>query len=157
MAAITLPEPLLVELGRAASSWGALEFQVKLATSAMASHATEGWPDDHLEMSFKQLRKKWFALALVHAGAHEADVKAMNDSLAALSIDRGLLLHGVWSHTQGEVYRLTHWVQHKPDADKGKAPESRLAIHNREVSLALLRDFVAAIEGSSRTFALMHG
>jgi hypothetical protein len=156
MSQYQLPDALLLEIGRAATNWGSLELQVKLATSALASKATDGWPDDHLEMSFKQLREMWFALAAEHAGIDAAALKVANDSLAALSKDRGVMLHGLWTHIEGERYRVTHWVQRKPKDAKDKAPESRVAIHSQEVTLATLREFADAVESEARAFVEMH-
>jgi len=116
---------MLAEIGRIVTTWACIEQQIILSASALASQKTDGWPIEHLRMDFKRLREKWYSLAAqgLDQKTINKQVHPLNIRLAALSVWRNYVMHGIW-HVDGPGrYRLTWWEQ-KGKLERYEAPVS---------------------------------
>jgi hypothetical protein len=106
-----VPVSVLTELGRIATIWSAIEQEILLHTSAMASQATDGWPRDNLHSPFQVLRKRWFDLARTN-GFNLKTLNKLSSDLSECSDTRNSFLHGKWRRTKTRGrYQCRYWKQ----------------------------------------------
>ena len=138
-----LPRTLLAEIGRVAVIWAHIEQEMILHCSAMAAQDTGGKPIEYLRMDFKRLREKWYSLCKQRFDDEILDklVHPLNSKLAPLSVERGYIIHGMWSVAGRGKYHLRIFEQ-KNDLDVKEAP----------YSLSQLRRFVRASDRAAFEF-----
>lgn len=93
-----LPRTLFEEIGKIVVLWATIEQDILLQTSALAAQETDGKTTDFLRLEFKRLRQEWLKLCRKHFSTHTINTIALplNQELARLSDQRGLIVHGRW-------------------------------------------------------------
>ncbi len=136
-----LPRTLLAEIGKVSIIWAYIEQDLILHTSAMASQDTDGKPLEYLRMDFKRLREKWYSECKKRFPAQMVNkvVNPLNSNLAKLSLERGYVVHGLWSVVGRGKYHL-HLFEQK----------TGLESFHSDYSLQQLRGFVGASYRTSK-------
>ena len=139
-----LPRTLVAEIGKLVVIWAHIEQDIILHTSAMASQETGGKPLEYLRMDFKRLREKWYYECRKRFPKQILNtvVNPLNSNLAKLSLERGYVVHGLWSVVGRGKFQLHIFEQ------KGKLESLR-----SDYTLTQLRGFVGA---SYRTSTDIH-
>jgi hypothetical protein len=137
----SLPRTLLTEIGKVSVIWAHIEQNLILHCSAMAAQETDGKPIEYLRMDFKRLREKWYSLCRERfdEGIFNKIVHPLNSKLRPLSLERGYVVHGLWSVAGRGKYHLRIFEQ-----------KTELASFGSDYSLAQLRGFVRASERTSK-------
>lgn len=136
-----LPRTLLAEIGKVTVIWAHIEQDLILHTSAMASQDTHGKPVEYLRMDFKRLREKWYAQCKRRFPPEIINkvVNPINSNLAKLSLERGYIIHGLWSVKARGKYHLYLFEQ-----------KTGLQSLRGDYSLSQLRGFVGASYKTSK-------
>lgn len=130
-----LPRTLVAEIGKVVVIWAHIEQDIILHTSAMASLETDGKPLEYLRMDFKRLREKWYQECRKRFPDRIINtvVNPLSSNLAKLSLERGYVVHGLWSVVGRGKYHLHIFEQ-----------KGQLESLSSDYSLTQLRGFVAA-------------
>lgn len=109
----SLPAALLTELGKLTVVWAHLEQDIILHASAMAAQETDGVPMEHLRMDFKRLREKWYSLCKARFDTEIINrvVNPLNSGLARYALERGSMIHGLWSPLADSRFKLWYFEQ----------------------------------------------
>lgn len=144
-----LPNELLIEIGRFASTWAAVEQTVAL-------HAIELYNFKHgykkfewLRLDFKRLREKWLKICreALDPKFHK-ELELLNNRLANAATARGYALHGVWEVTKGDVWNtsgangqdyLVAWFEQKTEMKRYTLPTNLDEFASQWTKLDLLR------------------
>jgi hypothetical protein len=110
-----LPDRLLIQLGRIATTTAFIEQEFVLWASAIYSQKTGGHPREELRITFQRLLAKWHSEA-----APRFDRKTREKFLTPLRIDlnrmwpvRNAFIHGRWKRTARYQYEIDWWEQTK--------------------------------------------
>lgn len=108
-----LPDALLVELGRYASTWACIEQDIKIDIMAMTNRNDPTLPLETLAMPFKQLRKRWVELCREkRPEAFPVPVEVLSRRLVGASQARGYALHGCWRAIGPDEFEAS-WFEQK--------------------------------------------
>lgn len=138
----SLPRTIIAEIGKVTIIWAHIEQDLILHTSAMASQDTDGKPVEYLRMDFKRLREKWYSECRKRfpSAIMNKVVGPLNSNLAKLSLERGYVVHGLWSVIGRGKYHLRIFFE-----QKGQLVDLRA-----DYSLAQLRGYVGASYRTSK-------
>ena len=102
-----LPDELLIEIGRFATIWTAIEQTIVVESIEWYNFKNRNNRVERLRVDFRRLREKWrkiFFEAIdeeFHAEFNEIDKRISNASLT-----RAYVLHGVWEETKEDVWGI---------------------------------------------------
>lgn len=104
----------LAGIGLIAIEWAKLELEMKMHTSAMAAQRSQGNPLDHLDVGFKQLRRRWREEIRRHLPDQLAAAERLASKLADLSAERDIAVHAEWWSTDKKG-KYTAWNVKQPE------------------------------------------
>ena len=109
-----LPTPLLVQLGRIATTTAYIEQEFVLWASAIYSQRTGGRPIEHLRMSFQRLLSKWHTEAVHHLDSDTVTkfINPLRNELNKRWPVRNAFIHGQW-RSKGRLFHVDWWEQTK--------------------------------------------
>jgi hypothetical protein len=110
-----LPDRLLIQIGRIATTTAYIEQEFVLWASAIYSVKTGGVPKEGLRMGFQRLLNKWRSEAV-----HGLDATTVKSFITPLMEDltrgwpiRNRFIHGRWRHAGRLRYEVDMWEQTK--------------------------------------------
>lgn len=109
-----LPRTLFEEIGKIVVIWASIEQNIMMQTSAMAAMKVDGKTTDYLRLDFTRLRKIWLPLCRENFNTvtFNTVVNPLNSEMARLAEQRGLIVHGTWTHTGRGKFKLS-WYEQK--------------------------------------------
>ncbi len=133
-----LPDTLLVELGRYASTWACIEQDIKIDIMAMLNRDDPAAPLESLAGGFKPLKERWVALCRERRPeAFPAPLEVLSRRLGAASKARGYALHGCWRAIGPDEFE-TSWFEQKREGRTRTALKASLS-KLRELNTNLIK------------------
>ena len=118
-----LPDELLIEIGKFATTWAKIEQSIILDTIELYNMKNNYEKFDGLVVSFKRLRERWRRIFIeAYDVSFHREMKRLDQRIANASKARGYIVHGVWEDTRddkssiwkihgGKEFRSTWWKQ----------------------------------------------
>jgi hypothetical protein len=106
-----LPDALLIQIGRIATTWALIEHDIRFSVIAMRHKLGHPKKSADPEIAFSRIRKTWYDLATQFYPPEDAKVlDGLNEQLMLAAEARGFAIHGMW-HMHGPESFTVYWFR----------------------------------------------